>query len=147
VNLILLAFSCRCKSVLVEASEMEVETTGEEEDTTVPFQTVGAAPLHLVKCQFMVTGKWIEDVKMAFNPDQMVHFKSYSATEIQPKVDVLVRILWSQLQPDHCSRVKDESKHKSWVWNFVRENLGRVAAVMILMQHIHDNLCGVVPKK
>ena len=145
-NLISLAFGCRCDSILVEVSEGEEERPSVRDVASVPFQTVRIAPLHLALCRFVVTEEWIKDVKMAFNPEQMVHFESYSSTEMQPKVDVLVKILWSRLQNHIRSRVDDKSKHRSWVWNFVRENLGRVAAVMILARHVRDNLLGVVSK-
>ena len=104
-GLISLAFSCRCDSILVEVSEVEEERPSVRDVASVPFQTVRIAPLHLALCRFVVTEEWIKDVKMAFNPEQMIHFESYSSTEMQPKVDVLVKILWSRLQNHIRSRV------------------------------------------
>ena len=114
--------------------------------TPVPFQSFRAEPLHLAKCIFKVTDPWIDVVKSAFNPDQMMHFAPVGAAQIQEQSDLLVKILWARLQSHIRTRVEDESKQKSWVWNFARENLGRVAAMMILMQHVIDSLMGVVSR-
>jgi hypothetical protein len=83
--------------------------------------------------RFAVTDQWID------NPDQMIHFADISAAALQPHVDTLVKILWSRLQRHISHRVNNEIKRGSWVWNFVRENLGPVAAMMILVGHVQSH--------
>jgi hypothetical protein len=110
-----------------------VETATTEEVVPVPFEIFRAAPLSLAMCRFAVTDQWVDKVQLAFNPDQMVHFADFSAAALQPHVDTLVKILWSRLQRHISYRVNNVTKRGSWVWNFVRENLGPVAAMMILV--------------
>jgi hypothetical protein len=146
VNLISLAFSCRCNSVVEVAVATElVETATVEEVVPVPFEIFRAAPLKLGSCRFAVTDQWIDKVKLAFNPNQMVHFADLNAAALQPQVDTLVKILWSRLLR-HISFRVDVTKRGSWVWNFVRENLGPVAAMMILVGHVQSHLLGNVDR-
>jgi hypothetical protein len=101
--------------------------------------------LSLGSCRFAVTDQWIDKVKLAFNPDQMIHFADLNAAALQPQVDTLVKILWSRLQR-HISFRVDVTKRGSWVWNFVRKNLGPVAAMMILVGHVQSHLLGIVDR-
>jgi hypothetical protein len=117
VTLITLAFSCRCDSVVEIAVAPELVETATAEEV----------------------------VKLAFNPDQMVHFADLNATALQPQVDTLRKIIWSRLQYHIMFRV-NETKHDSWVLSFVRENLGPVAAMMILVGHVQSHLLGIVDR-
>jgi hypothetical protein len=110
----------------------------------MPFEIFRAAPKNLASCRFVVTNQWIDKFKLAFNPEQMVHFADFSAVALQPHVETLVKILWSRLQRHISYRVNNATKRGSWVWNFVRENLGPVAAMMILVGHVHSHLLGIV---
>jgi hypothetical protein len=103
-----------------------VETATAEEVVTVPFEIFRAAPVSLAMCRLAITDQWIDKVKLAFNPEQMVHLADFSAAALQPHVDTLVKILWSRFQRHISYRVNNETKRGSWVWNFVRENLGPV---------------------
>jgi hypothetical protein len=132
--------------VEVEVAPELVETATTEEVVPVPFEIFRAAPLNLARCRFAITDQWIEKVKLAFNPEQMVHFAEVSAAALQPRVDILVRILWTRLQRHITHRVNNETKRGSWVWNFVRENLGPVAAMMILVGHVQSHLLGSVDR-
>jgi hypothetical protein len=143
VNLILLAFGCRCDSVVEATVAPELVETAAEEIVPVPFETFEAAPMNLATCRFVVTDQWIEKCKLAFNPEQMVHFADHSAATLQSHVDTLVKILWSRLLR-HINYRVHESKRGSWVWNFVKENLGPVAAMMILVGHVQSHLLGIV---
>jgi hypothetical protein len=46
--------------------------------------------------------------------------------------------------PTISYRVNNETKRGSWVWNFVRENLGPVAAMMI--HYVQSHLLGIVDR-
>jgi hypothetical protein len=51
---------------------------------------------------------------------------------------MLLNLLWARLDQHIIDRVP-QSKHKHWIWQFVRKNLSTVAAVMILFDHVvHD---------
>lgn len=161
-NLILLAYECRNEPVLPDPDNEPDDETNEsneedesddESDDDMPdnndnsdcFQTYTATPLNLAQCRFVVTDEWIASVKNAFNPGQMYYFEPFTAEQLQPRVDTLTKILWSRLGTHIRTRVPDKNDMRdSWVWNFVRENLGRVAAMMILVQHIRENLDGIV---
>jgi hypothetical protein len=54
--------------------------------------------------------------------------------------DALRRIIFSRLNEGITSRVKDIAKHSHWVWDFVRNNPSRMASVMVLMNHVQDDL-------
>jgi hypothetical protein len=58
----------------------------------------------------------------------------------QVKSEALCRILFSRLTEHIESRVKDRAKHKHWVWDFVCHNLSHMAAVMVLMDDVQDDL-------
>jgi hypothetical protein len=137
MNLISLAFGCRCDSVVAVLWQVL---------WPVPLGIFRAASSSLAMCRFAVTDQWIDKVRLAFNPDHMIHFADISAAALQPRVDTLVKILWSRLQRHIRYRVNNETKLGSWVWNFVRENLGPVAAMMILVVHVQSHLLGNVDR-
>jgi hypothetical protein len=58
----------------------------------------------------------------------------------QRQSDALYRILFSQLNERIKLRVTDSAKRSHWVWDFVRNNLSRMASIMVLMKQIQDDL-------
>ena len=145
-NLIWLAHECRSRPVIPQTetqpmSEAVVPTFGIPE---LQYDTYDASPLSLGKCQFLVTDDWLSKMKRDLNPEQMIWFEDCPAVDIQPQVDKLMRIMWSRLQKHIDRRLTDEKKRRHWVWNFVRENLGQMAAIMLMQGHIRDNLDAVL---
>jgi hypothetical protein len=90
---------------------------------------------------FLITIEWRKRIRQAvdgLSANQDCSIVNLDAQ--QAKSQALCRILFSRLTEHIKSRMKDRTKHKHWVWDFVCYNLSRMAAVMVLMHHVQDDL-------
>jgi hypothetical protein len=88
---------------------------------------------------FTITNDWRDKVKAAFDPMDTVIFSNDRGADIlQEETNTLLKLLWARLDL-HIEDKVPQSKRKHWIWKFVRKNLSRVAAAMILFDHaVHD---------
>ena len=87
---------------------------------------------------FIPTTEYINRVKAVFDPFGATSFPDISIADLQEKTLVLSEILLSRLNT-HINKIKDAPKRNNLVWRFVRVNIGRVAASMIIFGHITDD--------
>jgi hypothetical protein len=90
---------------------------------------------------FQITIEWQKRVKAAVDSLSTNGDCSLVTIDAQQKQsDALCRILFSRLNEHIKLRVTDSAKRIHWVWDFVRNNLSRMASIMVLMNHIQDDL-------
>jgi flavin-binding protein dodecin len=101
---------------------------------------------------FIITNDWHTNVKAAFDHMNQVTLRGGSNDEgaadtLQEQTNLLFKLLWARLA-QHMDRVP-EAKRQHWVWQFVRKNLSRVAAAMIIFNHAVDDLewCATDPNE
>ncbi len=93
---------------------------------------------HSFEIDFNVSNGWLSMVQDALDP--------YNAHRLNRKrcagadVAKLHSILASRLDMHMKERVTDEARQDHWCWLFVRKNLFRMSAIMILMGHIRKDL-------
>jgi hypothetical protein len=92
---------------------------------------------------FNITNGWRDKVKAAFDSMDNLILRNNDGNDqgadlLQEQANILLKLLWARLDQHIIDRVP-QSKHKHWIWQFVRKNLSRVAAAMILFDHVvHD---------
>jgi hypothetical protein len=151
--MIKVAFDCRTTGVRLE-TEGEPATRrslhDEEHEDPPLHETLWEPEYRIVMVgrksadneMFIITNDWHTNVKAAFDHMNQVTLRGGSNDEgaadtLQEQTNLLFKLLWARLA-QHMDRVP-EAKRQHWVWQFVRKNLSRVAAVMILFDHVvHD---------
>ena len=102
--------------------------------------------------QLLSNGQWVEQVKSAFNIDDEVVTIFDKADEMDTeeaksfigsakvKADLLVKILRERYRAHVQNRITKKSKRNHWVMKLAYKNLNVVAAVMVMTNHVKDDI-------
>lgn len=141
-NLIRIAWERRQMPLL----ESEPDTNASLETVHPPpdFEFLEARDLRMADCLFCATDSWIDNVKATLNPYCAIDSCTLRGPELQEQVRKLTALLWGRLQRHINTRLGDKEKVGHWVWRFVRENMYRFSAILVLLGHVKDNLDGFI---
>jgi hypothetical protein len=76
--------------------------------------------------------EWISRVLYCFSEDRQLEEISNIAMD---QADLLQTILLQRLDRHISNRVQNKEKHSHWCWNWARQNLGHIAAIMTVFRH------------
>ncbi len=146
-NLIKIAFDVRARPLLLEKniateSGNAIATDQSPTQQMPTFATVDVLrnSIDVVNDRsFVITDDWLTKVKDAFDSSDCCLEVCSDVPKLQVRADLLFRILWTRLDQHVKDRVPP-TKHEHWVFDFVRMNLSRMAAVMVYFDHIQDDL-------
>lgn len=82
---------------------------------------------------------WLQTVKNIFDPQSSIIYNEVTE-ETKKKADMLHSILTSRLRYHIRRRIEDASKQNHWALHWVKENIGQVAAIMVLFDHVKPDL-------
>jgi hypothetical protein len=144
-TLIRAAFDLRgkCKSLLPLENQ---PANGGNLSSLIPVPLVQAVyqPGDISQFHFTIRMDFVELVKRAFDPFEATCLSRGRQIEIdlakvQEGATTLHDILQGRLAR-HIEQRVDEYSRTHWVWQFVRNNVGRVAATMALMDHVIEDI-------
>jgi hypothetical protein len=87
---------------------------------------------------FEVTGNWIVMVERAVDPFNR-HWRDRDRC-VKSEITKLHSILATRLNEHILERVEKQVKRDHWCWHFVRRNLSRISAIMLLLGHVRKDL-------
>ena len=148
--MIKVAFDCRIAAVRIEKetvpsvsdSENDEDLVLQQQDWDPDYKTVTVVRKSAADEMFNITNGWRDKVKAAFDHMDTIilpnDVNDQGSDGLQEETNILLKLLWARLDQHIIDRVP-QSKRKHWIWQFIRKNLSRVAAVMILFDHVvHD---------
>ena len=84
--------------------------------------------------------EWCKKVKQIFDPFDCLTFWLIMNDVCQRKAKIFYNILWDRLSSHINRRIAKEEKRDHWTFDFVHQNLARVAMMMVTLHHVQDNL-------
>ena len=86
------------------------------------------------------TDEWCKKVKQIFDPFDCLTLRPIVNDICQRKAEILYKILRARLSSHINRRIAKEEKRDHWTFDFVRQNLARVAMIMVTLDHVQDDL-------
>jgi hypothetical protein len=125
--------------ILVLAPKEVTDTEGNEDDG-LTFVCLRAN--RRSTSPFDVTEEWRKNVFLSFDSRGIYDKDNLDTIEqdLQEKANQLASVLDSHLHSQIKRRVKKVKKQVHWVWDFTFDNLTRVAAIIICMGHVKDDI-------
>eukprot|EP00956_Cyclotella_meneghiniana_P037122 scaffold134700_cov46-Cyclotella_meneghiniana.AAC.1 len=139
----IVAFRCRhlpCKYDLTTQLEAEEEVNGNVDEPTPARANVAELSLQVAN-KFSSCDAWLFSVIEFFGVRRMV-LNAYETIddEMKAKADMLVKILRQRMQQLMNSRGVDKKRREHWVINTANKNLAVVAAYMVLLNHVKNDV-------
>ena len=142
-TLIRAAFDLRKKNVKLKVMTDQLATLGSNHSLCAePVIQDIHLPGDFSLLRFTLTEDFVSLVKKAFDPFEVTSLSQdteINLDEVQTASSLLHDILQERLTR-HIQQKVEASLSNHWVWRFTRVNIGRVAAAMVLMQHIKADL-------
>lgn len=142
-TLIRVAFDLRAKPVILKEISLVEAVSDTRPARAVPERHSMYARGDYSHMRFTVTIEFIELVKTSFDPFGVTVLSQGDATvdleQVQASSNLLHDILQERLT-NHITWKCKKNLQDHWVWHFTRQNMGRVAAIMVLMQHVKTDL-------
>lgn len=142
-TLLCAAFDLRAKPVILKEISLVEAVSNTRPGRVIPEMHSMYSRGDYSYLRFTVTVDFVELVKKSFDPFGVTVLSREDATvdleHVQDASNLLHDILQERLTT-HVTRSCKESLRDHWVWHFTRANMGRVAAIMVLMQHVKSDL-------
>jgi hypothetical protein len=137
-NLIRRAYDLRSAPILLEKPPEFLDTEPGLSATNADLHfVVHRAGRRLNPTPFVATEPWLSKMKKALDPKDMLRGETAEPAggpTLQERGDALATVLAQRLQKHIMSRFPSKKDH--WVWDFVLDNMTRMAVIMEHMGHI-----------